>query len=156
MLVMALACDITTVASLMWTDSEAKHTFPWLNLLEHYRYYMNDGGFHPIECARIQTWYQEQHAYLIGQMAGIDMGGHSLLDESVVLIGSHMQNPASPSVKSDIPFLLAGNGGGMRTGRYLRYDHPSHNDLLVALFNLCGDTRTSFGDVSSGALPNLV
>ena len=33
MMVMALACDITAVISLQWTDTEAKHTFPWLNLL---------------------------------------------------------------------------------------------------------------------------
>jgi hypothetical protein len=153
MLVMALACDITPVGSLMWSDSEAKHTFPWLGLNETYRFYQNDGGFNATACATIQTWYQQQHAYLIARMAEIDMGGHTLLDESVVFIGSHIQGPADHS-KQNMPFLLAG-GGGLRTGRYLTYDHRPHNELLVALLNLFGDPRTSFGDLGSGALDQL-
>jgi hypothetical protein len=154
MLLMALACDVTPVASLMWSDSEAKHTLPWLGLDQTYKFYQNDGGYHPVECAVIQTWYQEQHAYLISRMAGIDMGGHTLLDESVVFIGSHIQGPADHS-KHSMPFLLAGGGGGLRQGRHLTYDHPAHNDLLVALLNLFGDSRTTFGDLGSGALGQL-
>jgi hypothetical protein len=42
--------------------------------------------------------------------------------------------------------LLAGNGGGLRTGRYLVHDHPSHNDLLSRLTNFFGDPATTFGD----------
>ena len=59
----------------MWSDSEAKHTLPWLGLNETYRFYQGDGGYRPADCATIQTWYQEQHAYLIARMAEIDMGG---------------------------------------------------------------------------------
>jgi hypothetical protein len=154
MLVMAFACDLTPVGSLMWSDSEAKHTLPWLGLNETYRFYQGDGGYRPADCATIQTWYQEQHAYLIARMAEIDMGGHTLLDESIVYIGSHLQAPDNHSKKS-MPFLLAGGGGGLRTGRYLTYDHPAHNDLLVAILNLFGDSRTSFGDLGSGALDQL-
>ena len=51
MMVMALACDKTGVISLQWTDTEAKHTFPWLNLSEHHHFYQHDGGFRPTECA---------------------------------------------------------------------------------------------------------
>src|SRR6185369_1209417 len=38
MLVMALACDRTSVATFMWTDSEAKHTYPWLDLPETFNF----------------------------------------------------------------------------------------------------------------------
>ena len=34
MMVMALACDITSVGFLLWCDSNAEYTFPWLNLPE--------------------------------------------------------------------------------------------------------------------------
>lgn len=145
MMVMALSCDITAVGTLQWSDSEAKHTFPWLDLNEHHHYYMNDGGFHPPELERIATWYSAQHTYLLRAMERVDMGGHSLLDESVVFFGSNLQNPATHA-KTDMPFLLAGNGGGLRTGRYLRFSHPSHNDLLVSIANLFGDPRSTFGD----------
>jgi hypothetical protein len=157
MLVMALACDHTSVSTLIWTDSESKYSLPWLGLEETHYFYQNGGGFRPVECETIATWYSEQNAYLLAQMANVDMGGHSLLDESIVFFGSNIQHPATHAVTS-MPFLLGGRGGGLRTGRNLTYDHPSHNDLLVSLFNLFGDTRTTFGtpEYCTGALPRLV
>jgi hypothetical protein len=144
MLVMAMACDLTAVGTLQWSDTEAKHTFPWLGLSEHHHYYQHDGGFRPVECSQICTWYSEQHAYLLQQMDAIDMGGHTLLDESVVLIGSELQEPPT-HLKGNMPFVLAGGGGGMRAGRWLNFPGRSHNDLLVSILNLFGDTRQSFG-----------
>jgi hypothetical protein len=154
MMVMALACDLTGVATLQWSDTEAKHTFPWLGLPEHYAFYQNDGGYRPVECEKIATWYSGQHAYLLQEMAKIDMGGHSLLDESVVFFGSERQDPANYS-KANMPFLLAGKGGGLRPGRWLRFPSgTSHNGLLVSILNLFGDNRTSFG-TAQYAIPAL-
>ena len=135
----------------------SKYTLPWLNLPQTHRFYMNDGGYHPPECEKIATWYSEQSSYLLQQMAAVDMGGHSLLDESVVFFGSESQDPANHA-KSDMPFLLAGGGGGLRGGRFLKYSNVSYNGLLASLFNLCGDSRTTFGDPAYAAPPldNLV
>jgi hypothetical protein len=158
MLVMALACDLTSVGTLIWADSESKYSLPWLGLTQTHDYYQNGGGYRPLDCEAIGTWYSQQNAYLLSEMEKVDMGGHSLLDESVVFFGANIQNPAT-HVKTSMPFLLGGRGGGLRAGRNLTYDHPSHNDLLVALFNLFGDTRTTFGTPKhseEGALPGLV
>jgi hypothetical protein len=148
MLVMALACDLTGVASFQWSDTEAKHTFPWLSLSEHHHFYQHDGGFRAAECEKICNWYSQQHLYLLQQMQAVDMGGHTLLDESVVFFGTELQDPPTHT-KNNMPFMLAGNGGGLRTGRWLRAPSgTSHNALLVALLNLFGDTRTTFGSSS--------
>jgi len=106
---------------------------------------------------RIDTWYAQQHTYLLQQLAAVDRGGHSLLDESVVFFGSEIQDPPSHG-KTNMPFLLAGGGGGLRAGRWLKFNGRSHNDLLVSILNLFGDARTSFGDprFCAGALPGLV
>jgi len=161
MLVMALACDVTNVGSLQWTDTEAKHTFPWLGLAQHHHYYQHDGGFRPVECEQIYTWYSEQHAYLLQAMDAVDMGGHTLLDESVVFFGSELSQPSSHS-KNDVPFLLGGGGGGMRGGRFLGHfdlslPARSHNNLLVSILNLFGDNRQTFGapDHCTGPLGGL-
>jgi len=145
MLVMGLACDRTAVATLQWSDSEAKHTFPWLGLSEHHHFYQHDGGFNAPACEKICIWYSQMHLHLIQAMAAVDMGGHSLLDESVVFFGSEISDPPTHN-KQNMPFLLAGNGGGLRTGRYLKYSGASHNNLLVSVLNLFGDTRTKFGN----------
>lgn len=146
MMVMALACDLTSTISYQWTDTEAKHTFPWLQLNEHHHYYQHDGGYRPAELERIYTWYSQQHAYLLGELRKIDMGGHSLLDESVVFFGSELADPPSHS-KRNMPFLLAGGGGGLRGGRWVRYANDrSHNDLLSGILALFGENRTVVGD----------
>ena len=80
-----------------------------------------------------------------------------MLDESVVFFGSEVSNPAT-HLKKDMPFLLAGGGGGLRAGRWLTYASASHNDLLVAILNLFDDGVTTFGDnmyCSGAPLPNL-
>lgn len=157
MIVMAMACDITSVATLQWSDTEAKHTFPWLGLGEHHHYYQHDGGFRPRECEIIGHWYAQQHAYLLEQMDSVDLGGHSLLDESVVFFGSELSDPPTHR-KNDMPFLLAGRGGGLNSGRLLDYRGRSHNDLLVSILNLFGEDRDTFGDPSycNGPLAGIV
>lgn len=154
MIVMALTCDITGVASLQWTDTEAKHTFPWLNLHDHHHFYQHDGGHRPAECEQILTWYWSQNAYLLQEMAKVDMGGHSLLDESVVLFGSELGWPDSHA-KDNMPFVVAGGGGGLKGGRYLdfRMDQANlhskgrpHNNLLVGILNLFGEERTTYNE----------
>jgi Protein of unknown function (DUF1552) len=154
MMVMALACEKTAVISLQWTDTEAKHTFPWLNLSEHHHFYQHDGGFRPTECTQIDTWYSQMHLALLQKMQAVDMGGHSLLDESVVMFGSEIADPPSHG-KNNMPILLAGGTSAtMRTGRWIKCGGVPHNKLLTSVLNLFGDTRTSFGDsrVDSSAL----
>lgn len=156
MMIMAMACDITAVGFMQWCDSQAQSTFPWLGLAETHMYYQNQGGYKPAQLELIYTWYSSQHAYLLEQMAKVDLGDHSLLDETVVFFGTELQHPATHK-KDDMPFLVA--GGGLRGGRWLRYpDAPPHNNLLVSLLNLYGDARTTFGDPRcvTGPLPNLV
>jgi hypothetical protein len=156
MIAMAFACDKTGVALLQWSDTQAMYTLPWLDLPETHYFYQNGGGYRPAECEKIYTWYSSQHAYLLQQLAAIDMGGHSLLDETVVFFGTEVSHPATHS-KLNMPFLLA--GGGLRTGRWVQYlDNPPHNNLLVSLLNLFGNPSTTFGDARccTGALPNLV
>jgi len=144
MMVMALACDLTAVGSFQWSDTEAKHTFPWLNLSEHHHFYQHDGNFRPTECAQIDVWYSQMHAYLLSAMAAVDMGGHSLLDESVVFFGTEISHPPDHT-KENMPLMLAGGGGGLKGGRVLSFNNVPHNNLLVSIFNLFGDSRTTFG-----------
>jgi hypothetical protein len=94
------------------------------------------------------------HLALLQKMQAIDMGGHSLLDESVVFFGSELADPPSHA-KNNMPVLLAGGTSGtLRTGRWIKCGGVPHNKLLTSLLNLFGDTRTSFGDsrVDSSAL----
>jgi hypothetical protein len=56
------------------------------------------------------------HLSLISEDAAVDMGGHTLLDESLIFFGSELSVPPSHG-KNNMPFLLAGGDGKtVRTG----------------------------------------
>lgn len=157
MMIMAMACNLTSVGHFQWTDTEAKHTFPWLSLANHHHFYQHDGGFQPVQCQQIATWYSQMHLYLLQGMQAVEVApGVSLLDESVVFFGSELAHPPTHD-KKNMPFMLAGGGGGLKGGRMLDFGGKAHNNLLVSILNLFGDTRTSYGHAqyNSGALSGL-
>jgi hypothetical protein len=157
MMVMAFACNLTSVGHFQWTDTEAKHTFPWLSLSNHHHFYQHDGGFLPMECEKIAIWYSQMHAYLLAAMDAVEVApGVSMLDETVVFFGSELAHPPTHE-KKGMPFMLAGGGGGLKGGRMIDFGGKAHNNLLVSILNLFGDTRTSYGhpEYNSGALQGL-
>jgi len=157
MMVMAFACNLTSVGHFQWTDTEAKHTFPWLSLPNHHHFYQHDGGFQAPQCQQIGTWYSQMHSYLLTAMDAVETApGVTLLDESVVFFGSELGHPPTHE-KKNVPFMLAGGGGGLKGGRMLDFGGKPHNNLLVAILNLFGDSRTSYGhpEFNSGALTGL-
>jgi hypothetical protein len=155
MLVMAFACNLTSVGHFQWTDTEAKHTFPWLQLANHHHFYQHDGGFQPVQCQQIAVWYAEMHLYLLQAMQAVEVApGVSMLDESVVFFGSELAHPPTHD-KKNMPFILAGGGGGLKGGRMLDFGGKAHNGLLVSILNLFGDNRTSYGHIPDPALAGL-
>jgi Protein of unknown function (DUF1552) len=157
MMVMAFACNLTSVGHFQWTDTEAKHTFPWLSLKNHHHFYQHDGGFQPTQCEQIGVWYSQMHAHLLSAMDAVEVApGVSMLDESVVFFGSELAHPPTHE-KKNMPFILAGGGGGLKGGRLLEVGGRPHNNLLVSILNLFGDTRTTYGhaEYNSGAVQGL-
>ena len=159
LMAMAIACDTTRVASLMWNGGGNHSTMKWLGFSE---------GFHPItheagsdartKVAKISTWYAEQFAYLLTKLSQIPEGTGTLLDNCVVLWCNPMQNGYKHD-RTKLPLVIAGGGAGaLKTGRFLTYPEGTpHNRLLVSLCQMFGVQTETFGDPKhgSGALTNL-
>lgn len=164
-LVAALACDITRVGTMQWSDSEAKFMLPFLKgsdgkaLADHHHGYQHDRGFQPGALEVIYNWYASNFAYLLEKMAGVmDGNGMSLLDNSLVVWVSEIQHPDSHG-QSNMPFVLAGKAGGaLQSGRWLKATGQPHNNLLVSILNLFGLTNTRFGhqNYCTGPVTGLV
>jgi hypothetical protein len=157
MLVMALACDLARVTTMQWSDSEAKHTFPWLGLPENHHAYQHDRGFQPEALGKIYNWYAGNLAYLLQALAAVKESERSLLDNTLVLCVTEIQHP-STHTHVDMPFVLAGKAGGqLRTGRWLKVKRQPHNNLLLWVMNLFGVDAQSFGhkDFCTGPLAGL-
>jgi hypothetical protein len=161
----ALACDLTRIATLQWTHAESDHTFPFLGI-DQFHHTMSHAGDTDATAqenlTKINVWYAEQLAYLLGKLASYPEGDGTLLDNTVVLWCNEV-GKGNNHEHRDLPFLLAGSCGGyFATGRFVDYQaggaagHP-HNDLLVSLANAMGTADTTFGDPEhcTGPLPGL-
>jgi hypothetical protein len=148
---MAFACDLTAVATLQWSDSQSYNTFPWLDLNENHHAYQHDHGYQPEALTKVYNWYAKQFTYMV---QALETAG--VLSETVVLWVTEISHPNSHDQRN-MPFVLAGGGAALRTGRYLRYPNLPHNDLLTALANLYGVETDKFGkaEYCNGALSGL-
>jgi len=162
MLVMALACDMTRVASIQWSRSVSNVQHNWVPLrlgeghhdLSHYDDNTSDAQADLLE---INKWYSEQFAYMLGLMDGIQEGDNTLLDNSVVVWVNEL-GKGNSHARRDIPFMLAGGAQGyFNTGRHIDFGGESHGKLLVSLTHAMDKPVSTFGvpQYSQGPLSGL-
>jgi hypothetical protein len=164
LLVAALACDLTRVGTLQYSDSEAKFMLGFLqdssgaSLKDHHHGYQHDRGFQPEALEIIYRFYMEKFAYLLQKLDSVQEGDGTLLDNSLVLSITEIQMPETHG-QNNMPFILAGGAGGkLESGRWLQVPSTPHNNMLVSILNLFGLPDTTFGhpDYCTGPLSGLV
>lgn len=159
LLVASLACNLTSVATMQWADSESKFplNFDPLKLTDHHHGYQHDSAFNPDALFKIYQWFGSNFAYLLDRLKSVKEGDGTLLDNTVVLWVTEIQEPPTHN-QNNVPFVMAGGkNAGVQTGRWLKVPAQSHNNLLVSILNLFGGTETSFGhpEYNTGALAGL-
>jgi hypothetical protein len=104
---------------------------------------------------KITTHFFTLIAYLLQQMDAVNEGNGTLLDNTIVCIGSEFGDGDAHS-QSQHPLIIAGGGGGrLNVNRHIAAtnDTPLANALLT-LMQVTGVQRAAFGD-SSGTIPGL-
>jgi len=166
LLVLALSCDVTRVATISYRYCGGGSSYlPWLGFSadydtgEHHEMshrYM-DPAWDPALILAAQ-WYCGLTAQLIGKLKAVPEGTGTLFDSVILFQGSDVAT--GHHTWEDMPYLLAGSGAGaLATGRYLQMPQQiPHNALLVSLLQAFGLSDTSFGDAEpdSGPLPGLL
>jgi hypothetical protein len=154
LLALALACDLTRVASVQFSTAVNAIGFPWLNStaeghnLSHRGPSDTEAKEQLIQRSR---WYAEQIAYLAQKLAEVTEGDRTLLDNTVLVWGNELSLGNSHS-HVDIPFVLLGSAGGhFRTGRFLELGGQPNNRLLVSLLQALQIDATTFGHPDFGA-----
>jgi hypothetical protein len=166
LLVMALACDITRVASLQWSRSVSQTRFTWLPVPvpegHHDLSHRGDDDAAAVDkLTRINNWYAQQFASLLDRLAAVpDANGTTLLDNTLVLWCNELAK-GNTHGRVGAPYVLAGSAGGaLRTGRFVRYDGQGlpHNNLLVSILNAMDVPDRTFGkpDWCTGPLTGLL
>jgi len=162
LLVMALACDITRVASLQWSRSVSDTRFSWLDINDGHHdlsHLGDDDALAVDKLTRINAWYVEQLAALIAKLKAVPEGDGTLPANTLILFCNELAKGNTHS-REDAGYVLAGRAGGaLRTGRFLRVEGDvPHNDLLVSLLNAFDIPDDSFGNPEwcNGALSGLL
>lgn len=156
LLVAALACGATRVASLQWAFTVAPHVLSWLSLSDSHHGLSHNGDGDAVgvgNFVKAERWFAEQFAYLLGKLATTpDPAGGTLLDSTLVVWAKEMGD-ARLHVCTEVPMVLAGGGGAFATGRYLKTSGASHVHLLVSVCQAMGLTNTTFGNPAFGSGP---
>jgi hypothetical protein len=142
----ALICDVTRVATFdLFCDGGGDgNSFPQAGSTRDYHTVAHDQSA-SVEKTKIDNWLFTQVAGMIKQLDGAMEAGGTVLDHSVVLTATDMDNGANHYI-GNIPFVLIGSCGGyFKTGRMVKYSKIPHNRLLATLGNAMGMTLTSFG-----------
>lgn len=147
LLVTAMACDLTRVSVVHYSHALNNLTMPWLESGHegHFLSHLGDGDSRRPELETRDRWVAGEFAYLLDKLSKVPEGEGTMLDNTVLFWCNEL-SVGNIHSQIDMPFVLAGGGGGLRTGRYLQYARRSHNDLLVSILNLMGLGDTTWGN----------
>jgi hypothetical protein len=141
MLALAFQTDSTRVATLLLAGEGSNRTFPELGFSEgHHNLTHHLGNKEMIaKVQQIDQWYVEQFARFLQKLEQtLDVDGHSLLHNSMILYGSGNAD-GNRHTHSNLPVLLAGAGGGrLKPGRFLKTKPTPLANLLLTMADCAG------------------
>ena len=121
-------------------------------------YGANHDANNPYYAAFLQQriWWVEQFSYLLESLDTRLEGNGTMLDNSIVVLCSEVSDGNTHSF-DNMPFIIAGGGGGMISGgRLLSYEKEPHANLWISLARAMGDDLNSFGEDGTGLLEGFL
>jgi hypothetical protein len=164
LLVAALACDATRIASVQWsrTFSMLRHTWLDANAPQHHTNSHLTSDEAVTWQYRMSYWYAQQLAYVLERMNAVTEGDGTLLDHSLVVWGYDMSYGAVHDISPTVAVLAGSLGGAIDTGENGRLlDFESKYDWTQLLVTICQAMGASdvnvVGDLGrAGTLPGLL
>ena len=145
---LAFETDSTRVATFMVANEGSNRAHKEIGVPEGH-HSLSHHGKDPVkqeQIRKINRYQVEQFAYFLDKLRGVKEQGKPLLDSCMVVYGSSIADGNKHS-HHDLPVLLAGRGGGIKTGEAKRYpDETPMNDLHLAMLERLGAPATSLGD----------
>jgi hypothetical protein len=155
LIVLAFQMDKTRIATCMLNNDLSQMNFGFLDGVRGALHLdLTHNGRDPeLEAMYLKTnqFHVEQFAYLLKRLKGIDEGGQSLLDNSLLMFCSNLFD-GDKHQADEMPILLAGHGGGsLKTGCILDYlgqgaDNRRACSLYLSLMDRMGVSLPQFGD----------
>lgn len=161
MLVAALQCNVTRVASFQFGNSNDQCSYSWLgvNTIGHDLAH-NNGNCDPSgsKKTKVFNWYSEQFAYLLNKLKAVPEGSGTLLDNTVILWVSEFGESNGHSA-DNLLWLLMGNANGyFKSGQVVNLGGRATNDVLTTVQNAFGIAGDTFGNPAycQGPITNII
>ena len=156
--VLAFQADITRVITFQMAREASTKTYPQIGVPEAHHptsHHTNDPE-KLAKLAKINAYHVSMYAYYLNKLKSTPDGDGSLLDHSMILLGSGMGNPDVHD-HTNLPIVVAGGGAGkLKGGRHIKYERPTPlANLHLTLLEKVGIHQESFGD-SSGRVEELL
>ncbi|MDG2383345.1 MAG: DUF1552 domain-containing protein [Pirellulaceae bacterium] len=155
LIVLAFQMDKTRIATCMLNNDLSQMNFGFLDGVEGSLHLdLTHNGQDPKKEAmylKTNQFHVQQFAYLLERLQGVEEGGRSMLDNSLLLCCSNLFD-GDKHEADQMPMLLAGKGGGsLKTGRVLDFlesgdEHRRACSLYLSLMKKMGVRREQFGD----------
>ena len=144
LLTMALACDLTRVASLFHSDPLSDVLWPSMSA-GHHQLTHDEVGDQP-QVNQIVIHSIEDLAYWIDAMKAVPEGDGTLLDNTVLLATSDVSYGKTHQI-DEYPIILAGRGGGaLKTGFHHRSETRANASRVpMSIMRAMGMTQASYG-----------
>jgi hypothetical protein len=163
---MAVTCDLTRVASLMFTMFQSHlNMYP----LTGQRCDLHEIGHNgdpnskgTLAVSKAIAWHMKHFGYLIGKLRDTPEGAGSLLDSCAIVFlheGGHGLDTATAKTNSthsteNMACLIAGRAGGLRHGIHVAAAGKHPANVLITAMNAVG-VPGNLGEVT-GAIPELL
>ncbi len=155
MLVAALACDLTRVASVILAPSRSPIAMSWLGFQESHHVLSHAQDIPKL--LQINRFYAGEVAKLIDDLKATKEGAGTMFDNTLIVWCNEL-GLGWDHTHDHIPFLLAGSVGGyFKTGQVVDAQGVAHNDLLLSITQAMGVDATTFGNPAycKGAIAGL-
>jgi hypothetical protein len=159
MIALAFQTDTTRVSTFMFGNAVSGQNFRFLEGVFNTHHEISHHSNDPDKLHQyylINRWHIDQYAYLLRKLKTMKEGERSVLDNSMILFGSAL-NDGNSHNPHKLPLVLAGRAGGrIASGQHLVYteDTPTAN-LYVSMLNAFGAPVERFAD-STGPLPGVL
>ena len=152
LMVIAYQADLTRVVSFMLAREGSNRSYREIEVPDGHHnctHHQNDQD-KIAKTIKINTHHVNQLAYLIDRLKSTPDGDGTLLDHSMILYGSSI-NDGNRHTHTDLPLALIGGGAGkLKGGRHIRYaPETPMNNLLLSMLDKAGVPTEKLGDSSS-------
>jgi hypothetical protein len=160
MMVAALQCNLTRVASLQWGNSndQCSYSFLGVNTLGHDMAH-NNNNCDPATAKKLKVykWYSRAGGLPVNKLNSIPEGTGTMLDNNGGAVGVGVQRVEWSQSNKLMWFLMGNAGGYFKNGQVLNCAGRSTNDVHASLCNAFGIADRTFGNPAycAGPLPGL-